>query len=123
MGGLSEQAADKEIGPRASLGQTNKAIPARWEPLRTEQNLQLPKLHSAPVGTFQYEVKLTNLLPATRYYYAVFDGEKRLTPEDESYSFTTSPPLGTRQPTRFWVIGGGGTGRKAQSDVVQAMRD
>jgi phosphodiesterase/alkaline phosphatase D-like protein len=36
------------------------------------------KLHSAPEGTYQYEAKITGLRPDTQYYYAVFDGEKRL---------------------------------------------
>ncbi|MCI0536468.1 MAG: metallophosphoesterase family protein, partial [Verrucomicrobiales bacterium] len=98
-------------------------IPARWEALRTEANLKLPKLHSAPVGTFQYEAKLTGLQPAMRYYYGVFDGERRLTPMDQTYSFVTPPPFGTRRPIRFWVIGDSGTGRRAQAEVHQAMLD
>jgi hypothetical protein len=53
----------------------------------------------------------------------VFDGDRRLTPADPSYSFVTPPPVGTRKPTRFWIIGDGGTGRQAQADVHQAMLD
>ena len=48
-------------------------------------------LHSAPAGTFQYEAKLTGLDPDTVYYYAIYDGETRLTPEDESYHLRRTP--------------------------------
>ena len=118
---------DKEVrGPavvvRVSLGATGQPIPARWEPLRTPANLALPKLHSAAVGTFQYEVRIKDLEPETTYYYAVFDGGKRLTPEDASYRFTTHPKPGPERPVRFWVIGDGGTGREPQVAVHEAMR-
>ena len=106
---------------RAMLGDKKDALPSRFQKYRTEDNLKLRKLHSAPLGTFQYEAKLTGLQPSTRYYYAVFDGERRLTPMEESYSFVTPPPVGTRQPIRFWVIGDGGTGRRAQAEVHQTM--
>ena len=121
LNSLSSQISSGDVVIRASLGDTNREIPAKWLALRTEENLQLPKLHSAAAGTFQYEAKLAGLKPATRYYYAVFNGEQRLTPANEGYSFTTPPPVGTRQPIRFWVIGDGGTGRQAQADVHRAM--
>jgi acid phosphatase type 7 len=116
---LTEKAT--EVVVRASLGAEGKTIPARWLPLRTEQNLKLPKLHSAPVGTFQYEVKLTGLKPATRYFYAVLDGDHPLTPRDASYSFVTPPPVGTASRVRFWALGDSGTGRREQATVHKAM--
>ena len=42
-------------------------------------------LHSGPKKTRQFEAALTDLQPNTRYYYAIFDGDERLTPEGESY--------------------------------------
>jgi hypothetical protein len=120
---LTEQVSSLKITTRASLGAEGQAIPARWEAARTWANLRLPKLHSAPIGTFQYEARLTGLEPSTRYYYAVFDGDHRQTPADELHSFITPPPVGTRQKYRFWVIGDGGTGRKPQAAVHQAMLD
>ena len=83
--------------------------------------LRLPRLHSAPVGVWQYEAKLVNLRPDTKYYYAVYDGKNRLTPRDESYHFRTHPLPGQNRPLRFWVVGDSGTGREAQSAVHQAM--
>lgn len=117
---LEESCTGTSIVQRASLG-TEPPGPARWAALRTPENLKLPKLHSAPVGIFQCEARLGGLKPGTRYYYAVYDGTKRLTPTDASYSFLTPPAGGTRQRTRFAAIGDSGTGRLEQRQVFQAM--
>ena len=122
--GRSATALDMESDPsgivtRVALS-TNKAeVNALAE--RVPGLLQMPKLHSAPVGLFQYEVKLTGLTPDTRYYYAVFDGQRRLTEVDESYHFVTHPIPGTPRPMRFWVVGDSGTGRETQHNVHGAM--
>ena len=108
---------------RVALGANSESIPEQWRKYRTEENLKLRKLHSAPIGTFQYEARLMGLSPATKYYYAVFDESRRLTPEDESYSFITPPLIDTRKPVRFWALGDGGTGRQEQTDVYHAMQD
>jgi len=120
---LSYVSADSGTGIviRTSLGTNTQSLPSKWQRFRTEENLKLRKLHSAPLGTFQYEARLMGLAPATKYYYAVYDGKRRLTPEDTSYSFTTPPMIGKRQPVRFWVLGDGGTGRQEQADVFDAM--
>jgi hypothetical protein len=70
----------KSILVKASLATNDTANLARLLPLRTKSNLKLPKLHSAPPGTFQYEVPLTDLVADSKYYYAIYDGDKRLTP-------------------------------------------
>ena len=116
---LTERSA--EVITRASLGAEGSTISAKWVPLRTKENLALPKLHSAPVGTFQYEARLASLEPGTRYYYVVMDGEHPLTKPDTTYSFVTPPPIGTVKPVRFWALGDSGTGRKPQIDVHTAM--
>ncbi|HZJ14394.1 MAG TPA: metallophosphoesterase family protein [Chthoniobacteraceae bacterium] len=121
LANLEHEVRGGGIVARAALGGKTQKIPAKWEPLRTPANLTLPKLHSAPIGTFQYEAKLANLEPATTYYYAVFDGAKRLTPEDKSYHFITHPKPGPERPVRFWIIGDGGTGREPQVAVHDAM--
>ena len=81
----------------------------------------LPKLHSAPAGLMQYEAKITGLKPGTRYFYAVYDGAKRLTAADGTYHFATHPPIGPAKPTRVWVVGDSGTGRETQAGVHTAM--
>lgn len=111
------------IVTRASLGTNGQAMLPKWKELRTRSNLGLPKLHSAAIGTFQYEAKITGLKPDTTYYYAVYDGDKRITPEDTEYRFATHPAVGTVRPYRFWVLGDGGTGREAQKAVHDAMLD
>lgn len=121
-GRLDRMARAGDIVTRASLGTNDATVPARWVPLRTKANLQLPRLHTAPVGTFQYEVRIGDLEPSTTYHYAVYDGDRRLTPDDGTYRFTTHPPVGTVRPVRFWVLGDGGTGREPQSAVHEAMR-
>ena len=118
---LTERARGAAIVSRAALGTNGQAILPKWQALRTAANLALPRLHSAPVGTFQYEARIKDLKPDTTYYYAVYDGDTRLTPDDSSYRFTTHPPAGTQRPVRFWVLGDGGTGREPQSAVYQAM--
>jgi hypothetical protein len=120
---LDKEVAATAIVTRVSLGRKGQEIAAKWEALRTPANLALPKMHSAPVGTFQYEAKIEGLEPDTTYYYAVLDGAKRLTPEDASYHFITHPNAGTRRPVRFWVLGDGGTGREPQKAVHDAIHE
>ena len=108
---------------RASLGSKDQPIPERWAALRTPENLALPRLHSAPVGTFQYEARIDGLEPDAVGYYAIFDGDRRLTPESEEHRFRTQPKAGTVRPYRFWVLGDSGTGREAQRAVHRGMLD
>ncbi|MCC6234402.1 MAG: metallophosphoesterase family protein [Verrucomicrobiales bacterium] len=111
-----------EMVTRAALGTNDQVLPARWSGLRTRANLALPALHSAPLGTFQYEARLRDLEPSTTYFYAIYDGDRRLTPEEASYQFTTPPSVGSRGPVRFWVLGDSGTGGEPQAAVHEAMR-
>ena len=106
---------------RASLGTNGQAMLPRWQKLRTPENLSLPKLHSAPIGTFQYEAHIDGLSPDTVYYYGVFHGSERLTAEGQEHRFKTHPKAGTVRPYRFWVLGDSGTGREAQRAVHEAM--
>ena len=82
-----------------------------------------PPLHSAPDGTRQFEATISGLEPESAYHYAIFDGDKRLTPEDSSYRFKTHPVPGTPSPLYFWVVGDSGTGGVNQAKVHTAMRD
>ncbi len=80
-------------------------------------------LHSGPEKTRQFEAALTDLQPNTRYFYAVYDEDERLTPKDESYYFDTLPEFGTDKDAYFWVVGDSGTGQERQSEVHEAMLD
>lgn len=79
-------------------------------------------LASAPAGAVQYEATITGLTPGTRYYYAVYDGNKLFAGGDDSYFFVTHPKVATKNPFRFWVVGDSGTGDKRQAAVHDAMR-
>ncbi len=78
-------------------------------------------LHSAPKGTYQYEIKLDGLKPDTLYYYAIYDGDKRMTPDDGTYFFRTYPKPGTWKDLHFVALGDGGTGRREQMEVYRAF--
>ncbi|HUR44336.1 MAG TPA: metallophosphoesterase family protein, partial [Candidatus Saccharimonadales bacterium] len=91
----------------------------------TNKNHKLPpgvrRLHSAPQNCWQYEALISGLEPASLYYYAVYNGDKRLTVADASYHFRTQPFAGSDTPARFWVVGDSGTGRESQSSIQAAM--
>ena len=60
-------------------------------------------------ATVEHAVTLTGLTPSTRYYYSVGTVEGAFTGGGTAeFSFVTSPPPGTAQPTRIWVIGDAG---------------
>ncbi len=126
------------IAPVVKYGTTPEAlentVPANQISERMPQNDETPEpkidqggtrigapLHSAPDGAAQYEAKITGLEPESRYYYAIYNGAKRLTPVSESYRFKTHPVPGTDRPVYFWVVGDSGTGGRAQADVHDAM--
>ncbi|MBK1856368.1 metallophosphoesterase family protein [Verrucomicrobiaceae bacterium 5K15] len=80
-----------------------------------------PPLSTAPHGTYQFEAAITGLEPDTLYYYAVYHGDKRITPDDGSYYFRTHPVAGKERELYFWAVGDSGTGKPIQQKVHQAM--
>jgi len=94
---------------------------------------RIPRLYKAPADgdseastardTFQFEASITGLLPDTKYYYAVFDGEQRLAGGDAEHFFMTHPPVGSATDMRIWVLGDSGKGTLDQVMVFDAMRD
>ena len=116
---LHQTASASDILLKVSLG-TNRTEIQKFT-IRYPDAIRWPKLHSAPAGTFQYEVQIKGLRPETHYYYAIYDGQTRLTPADPTYQFTTHPPIGSNHPMRFWVVGDGGVGRENQALVHRAM--
>ncbi len=116
---LDSRSVETAVVTRVALS-TNK-VEAKALAERVPGLLQMPRLHSAPVGYFQYEVPLSGLAPDTKYYYAIYDGTRRLTEADASYHFVTHPVPGSPRPMRFWVVGDSGTGRETQHNVHGAM--
>ena len=58
--------------------------------------------------THEHEVSITGLDSSTRYYYEIGNSETMLAGGDDDHFFKTSPPLGSTDPIRIWVIGDSG---------------
>jgi len=116
-----------DIQPRLVYGTTQDELSLNAQQIITRTHPSLkkenPLFKDAPVQTQQFEATLTQLQPATKYYYAIYDDQTRLTPADESYHFKTNPLPGSEVPVYFWIVGDSGTGSKAQAQVHQAMVD
>ncbi|MBT8036277.1 MAG: metallophosphoesterase family protein [Verrucomicrobiae bacterium] len=89
--------------------------------LKERNTLTTDPLHSAPDNTSQFEAHLTGLTPDTPYFYAIYDGHTRLTPDDGTYRFRTHPVHGSKRDIYFWAVGDSGRGNQMQKDVHQAM--
>lgn len=93
------------------------SITLRWRtdlamPGRVRFGTDLANLESwaeEPAVTTEHEVRLTNLLAATTYYYSIGTSSQPLVGGDTNHFFITSPIPGTPQPARIWVIGDSGT--------------
>ena len=90
---------------------------------KSHQSTTTKPLFTAPKGTIQFEATVTKLQPDTRYHYAIYDGDKRLTPADQPFTFRTHPEPGTKRDAYIWVVGDSGTGDKNQKQVHQALID
>jgi len=80
---------------------------------------ELTEFIKYPIRTIEHEVMLTHLTQDTKYYYSVGTSSQLLAGADRDHYFVTSPPIGTSQNTRIWVLGDSGT---ADEDTV-AVRD
>src|SRR5207244_7045187 len=69
--------------------------------------------------TTDHQVKLSGLLPSTKYYYSIGTSAGPLVGGNSTYYFFTSPRIGKAKPTRIWVIGDSGTA----NNKARAVRD
>ena len=67
-----------------------------------------------------HRLELTNLAPATRYYYSIGTTAGPLL-SGPDYYFITPPLPGTRKPMRFWALGDAGTADVNQFNVRNAF--
>lgn len=67
----------------------------------------------------EHEIKIDNLLPFTRYYYAIQSGGEILEGDADNF-FYTQPMPQTVQPVRVWAIGDAGTNYLEQNQVRDA---
>ncbi|MGH7943720.1 MAG: metallophosphoesterase [Opitutaceae bacterium] len=117
-------------GPYLQLG-TPTSVVVRW---RTDVPTDTAVKFGLNAGTLDQEAKtkwkttehvmiLEGLTPSTKYHYAIGNAEKALL-ADANMHFVTSPPPGTRQPIRTWVIGDAGTASAKGNEGLQAkVRD
>src|SRR5262245_52961448 len=101
-------------GPYLQQGGTNNIV-VRWRTSVAAQTVlrygtapeNLTGIYSNVTLLIDHVVPLTGLQPDTKYFYQVgttpgfFEG-------DANDFFVTSPPIGTRKPTRIWVLGDSG---------------
>ena len=71
-------------------------------------------------ATTEHEVLLTNLAPATLYYYSVGSTAALHAGDNAFHRFRTSPPAGLSGSTRIWVLGDSGTANGDAATVRDA---
>jgi hypothetical protein len=73
-------------------------------------------------ATNEHVVPISGLQPDTQYFYSIGSSGQTLA-KGPSYWFKTSPPPGSRKPTRLWVIGDAGTAGNGPPDRQASTRD
>lgn len=61
-------------------------------------------------NTTEHEVQLNGLTANTTYFYTIGESNGKMEGGNNTFYFTTAPPIGTSQPIRAWVLGDCGTG-------------
>ncbi len=79
----------------------------------------LPNLFGNATLVTEHELSVTNLTPASKYYYSIGTVSNLLAGNDADHFFYVSPTHGSPGPTRIWVVGDSGT---ADANAV-AVRD
>jgi acid phosphatase type 7 len=103
-------------GPYLQIGTPNSTV-VRWRTnvatnsrvsVGTTQGNLTTITDNAAITT-EHEVIVSNLSPATKYFYSVGSTTQTLAGNDPSHYFVTSPVAGSSTPTRIWVLGDSGT--------------
>jgi len=80
-----------------------------------------------PALTNEHIVPVSGLQPETKYYYSIGSSARTLsggTNEGGSnFWFVTSPVVGSRKPTRIWILGDAGTAGNGAPDRQRSTRD
>ena len=113
-------------GPYLMSGSTTSIV-VRWRSLtktdsRVRYGLSAANLNQATTingSRTNHEVRLTGLLPNTKYYYAIGSSTDVLA-SGSDYFFVTSPTAA--KPTRIWVIGDSGTANAQARSVWEQYR-
>ena len=112
----SDGSASVTRGPYLQMGTPNSTV-VRWRTnVATDSRVSigttqgsLTTNHDNASVTTEHEVIVSNLSPATKYFYSVGSTTQTLAGNDASHFFVTAPVAGTSTPTRIWVLGDSGT--------------
>ncbi len=118
-----------ERGPYLQMGAPTRAV-IRWRTdLPSDSRVRYGASHTTLTTvvddaslTTEHEVALSNLTPATKYFYSVGTQAGALAGEDPSFFFITPPRPGTTKPTRIWAIGDAGVADLNAAAVADAYR-
>ncbi|HKG98586.1 MAG TPA: metallophosphoesterase family protein, partial [Pyrinomonadaceae bacterium] len=112
----SDSSASVTRGPYLQIGTPNSTV-VRWRTnIATDSRISYGTTQGSlttnadnATQTTEHEMVLSNLSPATKYFYSVGSTTQTLAGNDTSYFFVTSPVAGTASPTRIWILGDSGT--------------
>ena len=103
-------------GPYLQMG-TSSSMIVRWrtDGIPTDTKLSygrevgnLDTTIEIEASTTEHEVLITGLDSNTKYFYEIGNSEMTFAGNDADHFFKTSPPTGSKEPVRVWVIGDSG---------------
>ena len=114
-------------GPYLQMGTPSSMI-VRW---RTDGATETKLSYGREVGNLdttienegvatEHEVLITGLQSGTKYFYAIGNADTTFAGNDADHFFKTSPPTGSTEPVRVWVIGDSGACSQVQDGCVEA---
>ena len=127
--GSAAQAQSVSRGPYLQQGAPNSVI-VRWRTSASTGTVVRYGLSAANLNQTttisgsrtEHVVPLSNLTPATRYYYSIGNSGGALAGGDSSTFFETSPAVGSTNPVRIWAIGDSGSANANAQSVYNAYR-
>jgi len=123
----SDGSASVTRGPYLQIGTPNSTV-VRWRTnvatnsrvsIGTTQGSLTSNTDDASLTT-EHEVIVSNLSPATKYFYSVGSTTQPLAGNDANHFFVTGPVAGTTLPARIWVLGDSGTANASAQAVRNA---
>ena len=123
----SDSSASVTRGPYLQIGTPNSTI-VRWRTnVATNSRVSIGTTqgsltinHDNASVTTEHEVLVSNLSPATKYFYSIGSTTQTFAGNDANHFFVTSPVAGTSTPTRIWVLGDSGTANANAATVRNA---
>jgi len=112
----SDGSASVTRGPYLQIGTPNSTV-VRWRTnIATNSRVSIGTTQGSLTTntddtslTTEHEIIVSNLSPATKYFYSVGSTTQALAGNDSNHFFVTAPMAGTTTPARIWVLGDSGT--------------